>query len=36
MATPLRLGANLWNQWTDWPALLDGALLADRVGYDTL
>jgi len=32
----IRLGANLWNQWTDWPALLEAGILADRLGYDSL
>jgi alkanesulfonate monooxygenase SsuD/methylene tetrahydromethanopterin reductase-like flavin-dependent oxidoreductase (luciferase family) len=30
------LGANCWNQWTDWPALLEAGLRADRLGFDTL
>lgn len=32
----LRLGANCWNQHTDWPALLAAGIRADRLGYDTL
>lgn len=32
----IRLGANCWNQWTDWPALLEAGMRADRLGYDTL
>ena len=32
----LRLGANCWNQYTDWPALLEAGLRADRLGYDSL
>jgi alkanesulfonate monooxygenase SsuD/methylene tetrahydromethanopterin reductase-like flavin-dependent oxidoreductase (luciferase family) len=32
----IRLGANCWNQWTDWPALLEAGVRADRLGYDTL
>jgi alkanesulfonate monooxygenase SsuD/methylene tetrahydromethanopterin reductase-like flavin-dependent oxidoreductase (luciferase family) len=32
----IRLGANCWNQWTDWAALLAAGLRADRLGYDTL
>jgi alkanesulfonate monooxygenase SsuD/methylene tetrahydromethanopterin reductase-like flavin-dependent oxidoreductase (luciferase family) len=35
-AERLRLGANLWNQWTDWPALLEAGIAADGLGYDTL
>jgi alkanesulfonate monooxygenase SsuD/methylene tetrahydromethanopterin reductase-like flavin-dependent oxidoreductase (luciferase family) len=34
--SPIRLGANCWNQWTDWPALLEAGIRADRLGYDTL
>jgi alkanesulfonate monooxygenase SsuD/methylene tetrahydromethanopterin reductase-like flavin-dependent oxidoreductase (luciferase family) len=36
MTGELRLGANCWNQHTDWPALLDAGIRADRLGYDTL
>ncbi len=36
MNAPLRIGANCWNQWTDWPALLEAGIRADRLGYDTL
>jgi alkanesulfonate monooxygenase SsuD/methylene tetrahydromethanopterin reductase-like flavin-dependent oxidoreductase (luciferase family) len=32
----LRIGANCWNQHTDWPALLGAGIRADRLGYDTL
>jgi alkanesulfonate monooxygenase SsuD/methylene tetrahydromethanopterin reductase-like flavin-dependent oxidoreductase (luciferase family) len=32
----LRLGANCWNQYTDWPALLEAGIRADRLGYDSL
>jgi alkanesulfonate monooxygenase SsuD/methylene tetrahydromethanopterin reductase-like flavin-dependent oxidoreductase (luciferase family) len=32
----IRLGANFWNQWTDWQALLEAGIKADRLGYDTL
>jgi alkanesulfonate monooxygenase SsuD/methylene tetrahydromethanopterin reductase-like flavin-dependent oxidoreductase (luciferase family) len=32
----LRLGAIYWNQWTDWPSLLEAGIRADRLGYDTL
>lgn len=34
--TPVRLGALCWNQYTDWPSLLDAGRRADRLGYDTL
>jgi alkanesulfonate monooxygenase SsuD/methylene tetrahydromethanopterin reductase-like flavin-dependent oxidoreductase (luciferase family) len=36
MSAPLKLGANLWNQYTDWPAFLDGMLRAEELGYDSL
>jgi alkanesulfonate monooxygenase SsuD/methylene tetrahydromethanopterin reductase-like flavin-dependent oxidoreductase (luciferase family) len=32
----VRLGALCWNQYTDWPALLEAGRRADRLGYDTL
>jgi alkanesulfonate monooxygenase SsuD/methylene tetrahydromethanopterin reductase-like flavin-dependent oxidoreductase (luciferase family) len=32
----VRIGANCWNQWAPWPALLEAGLRADRLGYDTL
>jgi alkanesulfonate monooxygenase SsuD/methylene tetrahydromethanopterin reductase-like flavin-dependent oxidoreductase (luciferase family) len=34
--TEVRLGALCWNQYTDWPSLLDAGVRADRLGYDTL
>ena len=34
--TTVKLGALLWQQYTDWPPLLEAAVRADRVGYDTL
>lgn len=33
---PVRLGANCWNQYTDWPSLLAAGERVDRLGYDTL
>jgi alkanesulfonate monooxygenase SsuD/methylene tetrahydromethanopterin reductase-like flavin-dependent oxidoreductase (luciferase family) len=33
---PLRLGANCWNQYTDWPAFLAAQRRADELGYDSL
>jgi alkanesulfonate monooxygenase SsuD/methylene tetrahydromethanopterin reductase-like flavin-dependent oxidoreductase (luciferase family) len=33
---PLRLGANCWNQYTDWPAFLEAARRVDRLGFDSL
>jgi alkanesulfonate monooxygenase SsuD/methylene tetrahydromethanopterin reductase-like flavin-dependent oxidoreductase (luciferase family) len=32
----VKLGALCWNQYTDWPALLEAGQRADRIGYDTL
>ncbi|HEY4945466.1 MAG TPA: LLM class flavin-dependent oxidoreductase [Candidatus Limnocylindrales bacterium] len=32
----VRLGALCWNQHTEWAALLDAGIRADRLGYDTL
>jgi alkanesulfonate monooxygenase SsuD/methylene tetrahydromethanopterin reductase-like flavin-dependent oxidoreductase (luciferase family) len=32
----IRIGANFWNQYTSWPALLEAGIGADRLGYDTL
>lgn len=32
----LRLGALCWNQYTDWPALLEAGIRADRLGFDSL
>lgn len=34
--SPIRFGALCWNQYTDWPALLEAGVRADRLGYDTL
>jgi alkanesulfonate monooxygenase SsuD/methylene tetrahydromethanopterin reductase-like flavin-dependent oxidoreductase (luciferase family) len=36
MKAPLKLGANLWNQYSDWSAFLDGMLRAEDLGYDSL
>ncbi|MFV2064856.1 MAG: LLM class flavin-dependent oxidoreductase [Chloroflexota bacterium] len=33
---PIKLGVNLWNQYTSWPAFLDAHLRADDLGYDSL
>ena len=33
MNAPIKLGANLWNQYTDWPTFLDGMLRAEDLGY---
>jgi alkanesulfonate monooxygenase SsuD/methylene tetrahydromethanopterin reductase-like flavin-dependent oxidoreductase (luciferase family) len=32
----IKFGALCWNQYTDWPALLEAGLRAERVGFDTL
>jgi alkanesulfonate monooxygenase SsuD/methylene tetrahydromethanopterin reductase-like flavin-dependent oxidoreductase (luciferase family) len=32
----IKLGALCWNQYTDWPALLEAGRTVDRLGYDTL
>lgn len=32
----VKLGANCWGQYTDWPALRDAGIRADRLGYDSL
>jgi alkanesulfonate monooxygenase SsuD/methylene tetrahydromethanopterin reductase-like flavin-dependent oxidoreductase (luciferase family) len=32
----IRLGALCWNQYTDWPSLLEAGKRADRLGYDSL
>jgi hypothetical protein len=32
----VKLGALCWNQYTNWPALLDAGVRADRLGYDSL
>ncbi len=34
--TTVKFGALCWNQYTDWPALLEAGIRADRLGYDTL
>jgi alkanesulfonate monooxygenase SsuD/methylene tetrahydromethanopterin reductase-like flavin-dependent oxidoreductase (luciferase family) len=32
----IRLGALCWNQYTDWPSLLEAGIRAERLGYHTL
>ena len=32
----IKLGALCWNQYTDWPSLLEAGVRVDRLGYDTL
>ena len=36
MDAPLKLGANCWNQYTDWPSFLGAQQRADRLGYDSI
>jgi alkanesulfonate monooxygenase SsuD/methylene tetrahydromethanopterin reductase-like flavin-dependent oxidoreductase (luciferase family) len=33
---PIKFGALCWNQYTDWPSLLEAGRRVDRLGYDTL
>jgi alkanesulfonate monooxygenase SsuD/methylene tetrahydromethanopterin reductase-like flavin-dependent oxidoreductase (luciferase family) len=32
----VRIGALCWNQYAEWPQLLDAGIRADQLGYDTL
>jgi alkanesulfonate monooxygenase SsuD/methylene tetrahydromethanopterin reductase-like flavin-dependent oxidoreductase (luciferase family) len=32
----VKLGALCWNQYADWPSLLEAGVRADRLGYDSL
>jgi alkanesulfonate monooxygenase SsuD/methylene tetrahydromethanopterin reductase-like flavin-dependent oxidoreductase (luciferase family) len=32
----VKFGALCWNQYTDWPSLLEAGIRADRLGYDSL
>ncbi|HYM83603.1 MAG TPA: LLM class flavin-dependent oxidoreductase [Candidatus Dormibacteraeota bacterium] len=34
--TDVKIGALCWNQYTEWPALLEAGRRADRLEYDTL
>ena len=36
MNAPLKVGVNLWNQYTDWPGFLEAMLRAEDLGYDSL
>jgi alkanesulfonate monooxygenase SsuD/methylene tetrahydromethanopterin reductase-like flavin-dependent oxidoreductase (luciferase family) len=36
MDAPIKLGANLWNQYTDWPRFLEGMIACEELGYDSL
>lgn len=32
----VKLGALCWNQYADWPSLLEVGIRADRLGYSSL
>src|SRR4051812_29389550 len=32
----IKLGALVWNQYTDWPSLRDAGVLVDSLGFDSL
>jgi alkanesulfonate monooxygenase SsuD/methylene tetrahydromethanopterin reductase-like flavin-dependent oxidoreductase (luciferase family) len=36
MSAPLKLGADCWNQFTDWPTFVAAHLRAEELGYDSL
>jgi alkanesulfonate monooxygenase SsuD/methylene tetrahydromethanopterin reductase-like flavin-dependent oxidoreductase (luciferase family) len=36
LTAPIKLGANCWNQYTDWPAWLAAGQRASTLGYDSL
>ena len=36
MSEQIRIGALCWNQYTDWPSLLEAGRRAERLGFDTL
>jgi alkanesulfonate monooxygenase SsuD/methylene tetrahydromethanopterin reductase-like flavin-dependent oxidoreductase (luciferase family) len=36
MNEEIRIGALCWNQYTDWPSLLEAGVRADRLGFDSL
>ena len=36
MTAPLKLGADIWNQYTDWPAFRATHIRAEELGYDSL
>jgi alkanesulfonate monooxygenase SsuD/methylene tetrahydromethanopterin reductase-like flavin-dependent oxidoreductase (luciferase family) len=36
MRAPLKLGADIWNQYTDWPAFKAAHLRAEELGYESL
>ena len=36
MNAPMKLGADIWNQYTDWPAFKAAHLRAEALGYESL
>jgi F420-dependent oxidoreductase-like protein len=36
LTAPLKLGANCWNQYSDWPSFLAAQQRADRLGFDSI
>ena len=36
MSAPIKLGADIWNQYTDWPAFKAAHLRAEELGYESL
>jgi alkanesulfonate monooxygenase SsuD/methylene tetrahydromethanopterin reductase-like flavin-dependent oxidoreductase (luciferase family) len=36
LSAPLKLGADIWNQYTNWPAFKATHLRAEELGYDSL
>jgi len=36
VSVPVKLGANCWGQYTDWPAMRAAGIRADTLGYDSL
>src|SRR5260221_14562196 len=34
--TETKFGANCWNQYRDWPSLLEAGVRADRLGYHSV
>ncbi len=36
LTAPLKLGADIWNQYTDWPAFKGTHVRAEELGYDSL
>ncbi len=35
-SSDVKLGANCWGQYTDWPALREAGIRADSLGYDSI